>query len=150
MDFLFPILLVLLGGFMYFSIRKQKKRMAEVQEMQSSATTGARVQLTSGLYGTVIDTNDDSVDVEIAPGVVTRWNKLAIREVVLTEDAAATYPGALVNDEEDATYSGALHDDDADDQTPAGPSLTKNVTDDSTPEVPSLESDATDKPADEK
>ncbi|GAB18265.1 protein-export membrane protein YajC [Gordonia effusa NBRC 100432] len=140
-ELLFPILLVLLGGFMYLSIRKQKKRMAEVQEMQSSATTGARVQLTSGLYGTVIDTNSDSVDVEIAPGVVTRWNKLAIREVVLTEDAAATYPGALLDE----------NDDEADEDTAVdGPSLIKDAPEDGSSDVPSLEKDTTDKPADEK
>lgn len=140
MDFLFPILLVLLGGFMYMSIRKQKKRMAEVQNMQQSATTGARVQLTSGLYGTVIDSNSDCVDVEIAPGVVTRWNKLAIREVVATDDAAATYPGAALVDDD-------LVDDEP--VIPAGPSLTKGdadtVADDATSEP-----DAADKPADEK
>lgn len=140
MDFLFPILLVLLGGFMYMSIRKQKKRMAEVQEMQSSATTGARVQLTSGLYGTVIDSNGDCVDVEIAPGVVTRWNKLAIREVVATEDAAATYPGAALVDDD-------LIDDEP--SIPAGPSLIKGDADDAADDATS-ESDTADKPADEK
>ncbi len=126
--FLFPILLVLLGGFMYMSVRKQKKRAAEVQDMQNSVSTGARVQLTSGLFGTVIDANRDHVDVEIAPGVVTRWNKLAIREVVPTEDAAATYAGALLGDE------------DAD---------TESTLD--TPDTPAVESDSTtDKPSDDK
>ncbi|NMO05064.1 preprotein translocase subunit YajC [Gordonia sp. TBRC 11910] len=139
---LFPLLLVLLAGFMYMSIRKQKKRMAEVQEMQSAASTGARVQLTSGLYGTIIDSNKDAVDVEIAPGVVTRWNKLAIREVVPTEDAAATYPGANLDDDDD---------DEIVEATPAGPSLTKNL--DDAADAPAADADAeaaADKPADEK
>lgn len=142
---LFPLLLVLLAGFMYMSIRKQKKRMAEVQEMQNSASTGARVQLTSGLYGTVIDSNNDCIDVEIAPGLVTRWNKLAIREVVLTEDAAATYPGANLVDEDDDDVVEV-------DETTTGPSLTK-ASDDETPgESDSADTadTAADKPADEK
>ena len=69
---LFPLLLALLAGFMFLSMRKQKKRVAEMQEMQNSVSTGTRVQLTSGLFGTVIDASSpDVVDVEIATGVVT-------------------------------------------------------------------------------
>ena len=52
---LFPLLLVLLAGFMFFSMRKQKKRAAEQQDMQNSIQTGTRIQLTSGLFGTIID-----------------------------------------------------------------------------------------------
>ena len=64
--------------------------------MQSAVTTGARVQLTSGLFGTIIDgSNKDFVDVEIATGIVTRWNRLAIMRVVPVDEAADTYPGAL-------------------------------------------------------
>ncbi|MFT4043482.1 MAG: preprotein translocase subunit YajC [Gordonia sp. (in: high G+C Gram-positive bacteria)] len=91
---LFPLLLVLLGGFMFVSMRKQKRRLAEQQDMRDSVQTGTRVQLTSGLFGTVIDAaSSDYVDVEIATGVVTRWNRLAIMKVVSTEDAAGTYAG---------------------------------------------------------
>lgn len=91
---LFPLLLVLLAGFMFFSMRKQKKRAAEQQDMQNSIQTGTRIQLTSGLFGTIIDaSSSDYVDVEIATGVVTRWNRLAIMKVVPTEDAAVTYAG---------------------------------------------------------
>lgn len=139
---LFPILLVLLGGFMYLSIRRQKKRMAEVTDMQNSVGTGARVQLTSGLYGTVIDTNSDCVDVEIAPGVITRWNKLAVREVVATDDAAATYPGALVGEAAEQA------------EAPARPNLSKDVdptADGTTHEITDAESDsAAEQPRDDK
>ena len=84
---LFPLLLALLAGFMFLSMRKQKKRVAEMQEMQSSVSTGTRIQLTSGLFGTVIDaTSSDYVDVEIATGVVTRWNRLAIMRIVPTDE----------------------------------------------------------------
>ncbi len=91
---LFPLLLALLAGFMFLSIRKQKKRMADMQEMQNSVATGARVQTTAGLFATVIDaSSSDFVDLEIATGVIARFNKLAIVRVVPTEDAAETYPG---------------------------------------------------------
>ncbi|AZG44244.1 preprotein translocase subunit YajC [Gordonia insulae] len=92
----FPLLLALLAGFMFLSIRKQKKRVTEMQNMQNSVATGARVQLTSGMFATVVDDSAaDFLDLEIATGVVTRFNRLAVVRVVPTEDAAETYPGAL-------------------------------------------------------
>lgn len=86
-----PLMLVLMAGFMFFSIRNQKKRAAAMNEMQNSLEAGARVQLHSGLFATVVDTGDgdsDVVKLELAPGVVTEWNRLAIREVVTPESEA--------------------------------------------------------------
>ncbi|MGC4935854.1 preprotein translocase subunit YajC [Gordonia sp. DT30] len=89
-----PLLLILMVGFMFFSMRKQKRRAAETQNMQNSVQTGTRIQLSSGLFGTVIDaSSSDYLDVEIATGLVTRWNRLAIMRVIPTDEAAATYPG---------------------------------------------------------
>lgn len=115
-----PLLLVLMVGFMFFSMRKQKKRANEMQEMQNSVQTGTRIQLSSGLFGTVIDaTSSDVVDVEIATGVVTRWNRLAVLRVLPTEEAAATYPGYVHPVQADDE----LHDDVPVD----GPSLDKST-----------------------
>ena len=41
---------------------------------------------TSGLQATVVAITDDTVDLEISPGVVTTWMKLAIRDKILPED----------------------------------------------------------------
>ena len=127
-----PLLLVLMVGFMFFSMRKQKKRAAEAQDMQNSVQTGTRIQLASGLFGTVIDaSSSDFVDVEIATSLVTRWNRLAVVRVVPTEEAAATYPGYVVPETDD-TYDpealGAITD-----EAPAdGPNLNKPSQDKST------------------
>ncbi|MXP22275.1 preprotein translocase subunit YajC [Gordonia sp. HNM0687] len=91
----FPLLLALLAGFMFLSIRKQKKRMSEMQDMQNSVATGARVQLTAGMFATVVESTPDFVDLEIATGVVTRFSRQAIVRVVPTDEAAETYPGAF-------------------------------------------------------
>lgn len=40
---------------------------------------------TSGLQGTITGLTDDTVDLEIAPGVVTRWIKLAVRDRIESE-----------------------------------------------------------------
>jgi preprotein translocase subunit YajC len=81
---LLPLLLVLvLAVPLVMSTRKQKKQQAAQQDLQSSLAPGDRVMTTSGLYGTVADTSgDNTIDIEIAPGVVTTWLRLAVREKV--------------------------------------------------------------------
>jgi len=81
---LLPLLLVLvLAVPLVMSTRKQKKQQQVQQELQNSLAPGDRVMTTSGLYGTVADTSGDTtIDIEIAPGVVTTWLRLAVREKV--------------------------------------------------------------------
>ncbi|TDQ01308.1 preprotein translocase subunit YajC [Labedaea rhizosphaerae] len=68
---------------MTFMSRKQKRTMQAQQDLQSSLTIGDRVMTTSGLYGTVVNTDDDStIDIEIAPGMTTTWLRAAVREKV--------------------------------------------------------------------
>ena len=86
-----PILMFgALGLMMYFGMRKQKRQVAEHQNMQNSVQPGARIMTTSGLHGTVTAVADDTIELEIAPGVYTTWVRAAIREVVVpvqdTED----------------------------------------------------------------
>ena len=81
--YLIPVLLVLLVGFMFFSTRKQKRTMQQQQDMQKGLSFGDRVMTTSGLYGTIVSTSDDTVDIELAPGVVTTWLRQAVRETVV-------------------------------------------------------------------
>jgi preprotein translocase subunit YajC len=82
---LLPLLLVLvLAVPLVMSTRKQKKQQAAQQELQNSLAPGDRVMTTSGLYGTVADVSgDNTIDIEIAPGVVTTWLRLAVREKVV-------------------------------------------------------------------
>jgi preprotein translocase subunit YajC len=81
---MFPLLLVLLAVPLFLSARKQKRAMAEQQKLQNSLEAGDRVMTTSGLYGTVADASDDTtIDIEIADGVVTTWLRAAVREKVI-------------------------------------------------------------------
>ncbi|MBM7367799.1 preprotein translocase subunit YajC [Gordonia hydrophobica] len=84
-----PLMLAAMAAFMFFSIRNQKKRAAAAAEMQNSLEAGSRVQLHAGLFGTVVEAEEgQNIKIEIAPGVVTEWNRLAIREVVSPEAPA--------------------------------------------------------------
>ncbi len=84
---LFLPFLLIMGGFMYFSSRRQKRAMQATIDLHESLRLGDRVHTTSGLQATVAAITDDTVDLEIAPGVVTTWMKLAIRDKILPEDA---------------------------------------------------------------
>ncbi|HVV09599.1 preprotein translocase subunit YajC [Amycolatopsis sp.] len=79
-----PLLLMLVVAIpLVMGSRKQKRAAQEQKNLQSSLSEGDRVMTTSGLYGTVADTSDETtIDVEIAPGVVTTWLRQAVREKV--------------------------------------------------------------------
>lgn len=82
MEILIPMFLALLV-LMFFSVRKQKKMVAAQTDLQDSLKPGDRVMTTSGLYATVADASDDTtIQLEIADGVVTEWLRQAIREKV--------------------------------------------------------------------
>ncbi len=97
---MFPLLLVLLAVPLFLSARKQKRAAAEQQQLLASLEPGDRVMTTSGLYATVADATDDStIDLEIADGVVTTWLRQAVREKVAVTDDLDEYED---DEEEDA------------------------------------------------
>jgi len=79
---IFLPLLIIMGAFMYFASRRQKKAMQATIDLHESLEVGDQVHTTSGLRGTITGIGDDYVELEISPGVVTRWMKLAVRDRV--------------------------------------------------------------------
>ncbi|MGE0218675.1 preprotein translocase subunit YajC [Mycolicibacterium sp.] len=79
---IFLPLLIIMGAFMFFASRRQKKAMQATIDLHNSLQIGDRVHTTSGLQGTITGITDDNVDLEIAPGVVTTWMKLAVRDKI--------------------------------------------------------------------
>ena len=93
-------MLVIVGVFMFFASRRQKRAMQATIDLHESLRIGDKVQTTSGLHGTIRRITDDTVDLEIAPGVVTTWVKLAIRDRIEPEilDTGADEVGDLADD----------------------------------------------------
>lgn len=86
---LLPILMfAALGAMMFFGMRKQKRQVAEARAMQDALKPGTRVMTTSGLHATVTAVADDTIELEIAPGVYTTWVRAAVREVVVPAPVA--------------------------------------------------------------
>jgi preprotein translocase subunit YajC len=80
---LFPLLILLLFIPIFLSGRRQRRQAQEMQQMQGALEPGDVVMTTSGLRGTVVDASyEDTVDIEIADGIVTTWVRAAVREKV--------------------------------------------------------------------
>jgi preprotein translocase subunit YajC len=99
-------LFIILAAFMFFASRRQRRAMRATIDLHESLRVGDRIHTTSGLQGTITDITDDTVDLEIAPGVVTTWMKLAIRDRIEPEsreteaDEADDEPAELTADPE--------------------------------------------------
>ncbi|PTR27769.1 preprotein translocase subunit YajC [Rhodococcus sp. OK519] len=104
MELLFPLLILALLVPMFLGIRRQKKEMKKTTDLQDSLKIGDRVMTTAGLHATVAGLDDATVDLEIAPGVVTTWSRMVVREHIIDDDET------LDSDETDA--------DDHGDETP--------------------------------
>ena len=83
---LFLPFLLIIGGFMYFASRRQRRAMQATIDLHESLRPGDRVHTTSGMEATVVGITDDTVDLEIAPGVRTTWMKLAVRDRIVPDD----------------------------------------------------------------
>lgn len=86
-------LIIIMGAFMFFASRRQRKAMQATIDLHDSLRAGDRVHTTSGLQGVIVALSDDTVDLEIAPGVVTRWMKMAIRDRIEADEIEEATPG---------------------------------------------------------
>ena len=74
----FLIMMVAVFAIMWlFMIRPQQKKQKEIRKFQNSLQEGSHVVTGGGIYGTVkrVDMSKNSVDVEIARGVVITVDK---------------------------------------------------------------------------
>ena len=85
-ELLLPLLLLLPLVLITMRTRRQQREMAEMQQRLSP---GQEVMTSSGLFGTVVEVRPDSVTLQVADGVRTRWAKPAIARVVPTSGASA-------------------------------------------------------------
>jgi preprotein translocase subunit YajC len=125
---LFPILILLLFIPIFLSSRKQKRVQQQMQALQSSLEPGDIVSTTSGLRATVVDASyEDTVDLEIADGVVTTWVRAAVREKIAGEEPVHEAEPPVVVDEPAAPSLEKTPEAPAPAANPEQPSLVKDV-----------------------
>lgn len=77
---LFVYCLVVFAIVYFLMVRPNKKRMAEYQKMIDSIKVGDRV-MAAGIYGKVKKIAENTIEMEIAKGVVIEVNKNAVASV---------------------------------------------------------------------
>ena len=104
MDLLGLLPIVLIGAVFYLLIiRPSRNRQRQQREMVNQVGPGTEVMTTAGIFGTVVDTTDDEVFIEVAPGVVLRMLKAAIGRVIEPDIA----PEAIEAIDADAEHAAA-------------------------------------------
>ncbi|MCL1974021.1 MAG: preprotein translocase subunit YajC [Bacteroidetes bacterium] len=75
-NYSFLLMMVALFAVMYFlMIRPQQKRQKELKAFQSSLQKGAKVVISGGIYGTVVEVKETSILVEVDNNVKLRVDK---------------------------------------------------------------------------
>ena len=95
MEQYFPLILLALAFVLliFLPARQRRKVQAQQQEMQNSLAIGTPVMTTSGLHGTVAGLGENTVNLEIAPGVVSTFSRQAILEVRKPPPSSSETPG---------------------------------------------------------
>ncbi|WP_158296548.1 preprotein translocase subunit YajC [Nocardioides albidus] len=89
-------------------IRPASRQRKEAASLQAALTVGDDVMLTSGVFGTIVGTAEDHLELEIAPGVVIRVVRGAVASVrrdpapaPQSAEAATDVPTDRPDDEEE-------------------------------------------------
>jgi preprotein translocase subunit YajC len=109
-----PLLLLMLAMpvVLWLMMRSQKKKVAAQQAQQRSAEIGDEIMTTAGIFGTIVDEDEDegTVIVEIAPGTRIKMIRAGIARRVEEE---VEYEEEVEEDEEPDEAPAAELDDNA-------------------------------------
>jgi preprotein translocase subunit YajC len=110
-----PIVLLLLLGMpvmLFLMMRSQRKKAAQQQKLQSSAGIGSEVMTSAGIFGTIVDEDEDegTIILEIAPGTQIKLIRGAIARVVSEDDEDEEYDDEDDDDEPVVDLADAEHD----------------------------------------
>lgn len=80
----FLFLIVIFVAMYFLFIRPQQRRAREAQAMQSSLGPGDEVMTTSGIYGTVVEIDNEAgtMTLEVSPEVTITFARAAVGKVV--------------------------------------------------------------------
>lgn len=86
MDISFILILALAAGAMFLMTSRTRKQQREAQNFRSELAPGQEVMTGSGMFGTIVDVDDeaDIITIESTPGAQTRWLRAAIAKRVDT------------------------------------------------------------------
>ena len=88
--------------FLLFLMFSQRRRARAVNDAQQSLAPGQEVMTTAGMYGVVraIETDTDTVHLEVADGVVLRYQRRAILPMSMVPGGGAAQQTPRTTDED--------------------------------------------------
>jgi len=87
-----------LGVLMYLLlVRPQQKRVRDQRDLVRNVGVGARIQTIGGIVGEVVGTDDETIRVEVGPGVVITFVRAAVGRI-LEQAADDVPPDDLIED----------------------------------------------------
>lgn len=99
MEALLP-LLITFGLMWVLLIRPQKRRVEMQQAVVASLRPGDEIITTAGIYGTILSVDEDTLSVEIAPGVALRMVRQAVSQRIGPDDEADEVSGPSTTEDE--------------------------------------------------
>ena len=86
-----PLILLLLLGMpvmLFLMMRSQRRKASQQQSLQRSAGIGSEIMTTAGIFGTIVDEDEDegTIILEIAPGTQIKLIRGAIARVVSEDE----------------------------------------------------------------
>ena len=87
MDVTIPVVL-LIAAFYFLVILPTKRRQERAIEIDENVKPGVEIVTTAGLYAKVVSVDSTSMHLEVAPGVVSRYAKMAVLRIVTPEGEA--------------------------------------------------------------
>lgn len=94
------LMLGALGVLIIFMFRSSRKRQAAAKELQASVQPGVEVMLQSGIFGTILDIDEENnrVTVQSGPGTTLVVHRNAVAQVVPVPEVPAEHPESSSDD----------------------------------------------------
>jgi preprotein translocase subunit YajC len=91
-----------LAAVMFFMMRSQRKRTQAQQEVQRGAEVGDEVMTTAGVFGTIVDEDEEegTIMLEIAPGTTIKMLRAGISRRISDEQDDDGYDDDYGDDED--------------------------------------------------
>ncbi|MBI0295607.1 preprotein translocase subunit YajC [Streptomyces sp. PRKS01-29] len=100
---------IVLIGAMFLMTRSAKNKQRQAQQMRNDMQPGSGVRTIGGMYATVKEVHDDTVLLEVAPGVHAIYAKNAVGAVLSDAEYNRIVHG--IDPDEDATDTPVVPDD---------------------------------------
>ena len=90
-------LVILVAAFFFLIVRPQRRQQMLRRQLVSTVGVGDEIITSGGVYGTVVVIDGDTLDLEIAPGVVVKLARGAVANLITEDDE---YEGEGEGDDE--------------------------------------------------